>query len=46
MAYHGMGNLTEALKYLDQAIRREPQNPQYRQIRSQLSPQPAAQTAK
>ncbi|MFG0638827.1 tetratricopeptide repeat protein [Delftia sp. WSY_22] len=38
MAYHGLGNLPEALKSLDQAIRLEPQNPQYRQVRNQLSP--------
>ena len=38
MAYHGLGNLPEALKNLDQAIRLEPQNPQYRQVRNQLSP--------
>ena len=38
MAYHGLGNLPEALKDLDQAIRLEPQNLQYLQIRNQLSP--------
>lgn len=37
MAYQGLGNLPEALKNLDQAIRLEPQNPQYLQIRNQLS---------
>ncbi|MDR0225274.1 MAG: tetratricopeptide repeat protein [Burkholderiaceae bacterium] len=38
MAYHGLGDLPQALKYLDLAIRLEPQNPQYRQIRSRISP--------
>ncbi|WP_448676370.1 tetratricopeptide repeat protein [Delftia acidovorans] len=42
MAHRGLGHLPEALKDLDQAIRLEPQNPQYRQIRNQLSPAPAA----
>ncbi|CAB5664462.1 Predicted O-linked N-acetylglucosamine transferase, SPINDLY family [Delftia tsuruhatensis] len=42
MAHRGLGHLPEALKDLDQAIRLEPQNPQYRQIRNQLSPVPAA----
>lgn len=42
MAHRGLGHLPEALKDLDQAIRLEPQNPQYRQIRNQLTPAPAA----
>lgn len=46
MAFRGLGDMQEALKNLDLAIRLEPQNPQYRQIREQLNPAPKPHASK
>lgn len=37
MAYHRAGNQTQSLKDLDQAIRLDPSNPQYRTVREQIA---------
>jgi tetratricopeptide (TPR) repeat protein len=37
MAHHRAGNLAQSLKDLDQAIRLDPRNPQYRNVRDQIA---------